>query len=122
MRVFFAAALLFGSSAFAQSSFAMPQVDVTANRVQHVPPLALTLEPQAGCEVAIPTAATDASDALQFASGPFAEVADAQALDRLAPLISISWSEGLHLDLVGAPLVAWPNMRFAHRVWRATGC
>jgi hypothetical protein len=124
MRVLFAAvALLFASSAFAESSLAMPQVDVTANRVQHVPPLALTLEPQVvGCDVAIPTGATDASDALQFASGPFTEVADVQAFDRLAPLVSISWSEGLHLDVVGAPVVAWRNMKFAHRVWHATSC
>jgi hypothetical protein len=124
MRTWLAAlSLLAASAALAEPSLAMPQVDVTASRVQRVPPLALSLEPQVvGCDVAIPPAVSDASDPLSFASGPFAEFADVQALDRLAPLASISWSEGLHFSLAGAPVLAWPHLQLAHRVWHVTGC
>jgi hypothetical protein len=115
-------ALLFASASFAQASLAMPEVDVSATRVQRVPPLALTL-PQGRCDIAIPPGVGDASDALTFASGPFAEVADVQALDRLAPLVSISWSEGFHFFVVGAPVPTWPRLQFGHRVWYETvGC
>jgi hypothetical protein len=116
-------AFLSASAAFAQQSLAMPQVDVTADRVQHAPALALTLKTETfGCDVPIEPGVIDASDALQFASGPFAEYAEAQTMPQLAPLLSVSWSEGLHFNVVGAPVPAWRRLQFVHRSWHATGC
>jgi hypothetical protein len=107
----------------ASDTHELPPVTITADRVQHVPSLALRLPDQSACDFALMPPPPDATDGLRFAAGPLDQLSpDDRAFANLGPFLSIGWSGGPRINAMGAPLGSWIRLRFERDGWHVEGC